>query len=175
MDARDNLGRKVEFGDVVMPMTTNIGADHALRVGTGPGDLTEEEAYELTIGDLKKAFRTEFLNRFEGRENIILFRKLNMDTIEKIVFREIFHINAFYAQQSIDVRFPEAQLREFCAKVPRPRSAHAVLPGRIKRIEAMIVEKTMADAAFGGTLDIGFDGTSRNFTSNWIPHDRKAA
>jgi hypothetical protein len=34
---------------VVMPMTTNIGADHALRVGTGPGDLSEEEAYELTI------------------------------------------------------------------------------------------------------------------------------
>ena len=105
---RDNLGRKVEFGDVVMPMTTNIGADHALRVGTGPGDLTEEEAYELTIRDLKKAFRTEFLNRFDGRENIILFRKLNMDTIEKIVFREISRINAFYASQSIEVRFPEA-------------------------------------------------------------------
>ena len=49
------------------------------------------------------------------------------------------------------------------------------LPGRIKRIEAMIVEKTMADTAFGGTLDIGFDAASRNFTSNWIPHDRKAA
>ena len=49
------------------------------------------------------------------------------------------------------------------------------LPGRIKRIEAMIVEKTMADTGFSGTLDIGFDVTSRNFTSNWIPHDRKAA
>jgi ATP-dependent Clp protease ATP-binding subunit ClpB len=172
---RDNLGRKVEFGDVVMPMTTNIGADHALRVGTCPGDLTEEEAYELTIGDLKKAFRTEFLNRFEGRENIILFRKLNMDTIEKIVFREISRINAFYAQQSIDVRFPEAQMREFCAKTYAPEIGARGLPGRIKRIEAMIVEKTMADTAFGGTLDIGFDGTSHNFTSNWIAHDRKAA
>jgi ATP-dependent Clp protease ATP-binding subunit ClpB len=39
----------------------------------------------------------------------------------------------------------------------------------------MIVEKTMADTAFGGTLDIGFDAASRNFTSNWIPNDRKAA
>jgi len=172
---RDNLGRKVEFGDVAMPMTTNIGADHALRVGTGPGDLSEDEAYELTIRDLKKAFRTEFLNRFEGRENIILFRKLNMDTIEKIVFREISRINAFYAQQSIDVRFPEAQLREFCDKTYSPEIGARGLPGRIKRIEAMIVEKTMADAAFSGTLDIGFDATSRNFTSNWIPHDRKAA
>ena len=172
---RDNLGRKVEFGDVAMPMTTNIGADHALRVGTGPGDLSEDEAYELTIRDLKKAFRTEFLNRFEGRENIILFRKLNMDTIEKIVFREISRINAFYAQQSIDVRFPEAQLREFCDKTYSPEIGARGLPGRIKRIEAMIVEKTMADAAISGTLDIGFDATSRNFTSNWIPHDRKAA
>jgi len=172
---RDNLGRKVEFGDVAMPMTTNIGADHALRVGTGPGDLSEDEAYELTIRDLKKAFRTEFLNRFEGRENIILFRKLNMDTIEKIVFREIARINAFYASQSIEVRFPEPELREFCDKTYSPEIGARGLPGRIKRIEAMIVEKTMADAAISGTLDIGFDATSRNFTSNWIPHDRKAA
>lgn len=172
---RDNLGRKVEFGDVVMPMTTNIGADHALRVGTGPGDLSQEEAYELTIRDLKKAFRTEFLNRFEGRENIILFHKLNMDTIEKIVFREISRINAFYLAQSIEVRFPEAQLREFCDKTYSPEIGARGLPGRIKRIEAMIVDKTMADPAFSGTLDIGFDATSRNFTSSWIPHDRKAA
>jgi ATP-dependent Clp protease ATP-binding subunit ClpB len=172
---RDNLGRKVEFGDVVMPMTTNIGADHALRVGSGPGDLTEEEAYELTIRDLKKAFRTEFLNRFDGRENIILFRKLNMDTIEKIVFREISRINAFYASQSIEVCFPEAALREFCDKTYSPEIGARGLPGRIKRIEAMIVEKTMAAAACGGTLDIGFDAASRSFTSNWIPHDRKAA
>lgn len=172
---RDNLGRKVEFGDVVMPMTTNIGADHALRVGTGPGDLSQEEAYELTIRDLKKAFRTEFLNRFEGRENIILFHKLNMDTIEKIVFREISRINAFYLAQSIEIRFPEAQLREFCDKTYSPEIGARGLPGRIKRIEAMIVDKTMADPAFSGTLDIGFDATSRNFTSSWIPHDRKAA
>ena len=172
---RDNLGRKVEFGDVVMPMTTNIGADHALRVGSGPGDLTEEEAYELTIRDLKKAFRTEFLNRFDGRENIILFRKLNMDTIEKIVFREISRINAFYTSQSIEVRFPEAELREFCNKTYSPEIGARGLPGRIKRIEAMIVEKTMTAAACGGTLDIGFDAASRNFTSNWMPHDRKAA
>jgi ATP-dependent Clp protease ATP-binding subunit ClpB len=172
---RDNLGRKVEFGDVVMPMTTNIGADHALRVGTEPGDLTEEEAYELTIRDLKKAFRTEFLNRFDGRENIVLFRKLNMDTIEKIVFREISRINAFYASQSIEVRFPEAELREFCVKTYSPEIGARGLPGRIKRIEATIVEKTMAGGPCGGTLDIGFDAASRNFTSNWIPHDRKAA
>ena len=172
---RDNLGRKVEFGDVVMPMTTNIGADHALRVGSGPGDLTEEEAYELTIRDLKKAFRTEFLNRFDGRENIILFRKLNMDTIEKIVFREISRINAFYTSQSIEVRFPEAELREFCNKTYSPEIGARGLPGRIKRIEAMIVEKTMTTAACGGRLDIGFDAASRNFTSNWIPDDRKAA
>lgn len=172
---RDNLGRKVEFGDVVMPMTTNIGADHALRVGTGPGDITEDEAYELTIRDLKKAFRTEFLNRFEGRENIILFRKLNMDTIEKIVFREIARINAFYAARAIEVRFPEAQLREFCDKTYSPEIGARGLPGRIKRIEAMIVEKTMAETAFSGILDIGFDAASRNFTSHWTPHERKAA
>jgi ATP-dependent Clp protease ATP-binding subunit ClpB len=66
-------------------------------------------------------------------------------------------------------------LREFCAKTYAPEIGARGLPGRIKRIEAMIVEKTMADAGFGGTLDIGFDDTSRNFTSNWIPHDRKAA
>lgn len=172
---RDNLGRKVEFGDVVMPMTTNIGADHALRVGTGPGDLSQDEAFELTTRDLKKAFRTEFLNRFEGRENIILFHKLNMDTVEKIVFREISRINAFYAAQGITVRFAEAQLRDFCDKTYSPEIGARGLPGRIKRIEAMIVEKIMADPAFGGTLDIGFDAASRHFTSNWISHDKKAA
>jgi ATP-dependent Clp protease ATP-binding subunit ClpB len=73
------------------------------------------------------------------------------------------------------VRFPVAALREFCDKTYSPEIGARGLPGRIKRIEAMIVEKTMTSAICGGRLDIGFDAARRDFTSNWIPHDRKAA
>jgi ATP-dependent Clp protease ATP-binding subunit ClpB len=172
---RDNLGRKVEFGDIVMPMTTNIGAEHALRVGTGPDDISEEEALELTIRDLKKVFRPEFLNRFEGRENILLFKKLNMGTIEKIAVREITRVNEFYNAQQIDVTFPETQLREFCDKVYAPEIGARGIPGKIKKIESLIVDQLILDESFKGCLNIGFDPKTKGFTSNWTKHERKAA
>ena len=88
----DAKGRKVDFRNTIIIMTTNIGADLIQKdsvlgfIGKRNEAKTEEEAYqrmrEKLVEDLKRLFRPEFLNRLD---NIVVFRSLNKDDIKQIV------------------------------------------------------------------------------------------
>lgn len=150
---KDNIGRKCEFGDCLIPFTTNIGQEHMLNK-----ELTEAEAYERVMHDLEQFFKPEFLNRFEGRENILVFRSLGLDSIRRIANRELDRINANYAP-AISAVFPVDQLNAFCEKVYHPKIGARGIPGRIKTVEGFIVDKQLEDENFKGVMDISFDGT----------------
>jgi ATP-dependent Clp protease ATP-binding subunit ClpC len=88
----DAKGRKVDFRNTILIMTSNIGADLIQR-DTSFGFAvrkdeakTQEEAYnkmrEKLMGELKHLFRPEFLNRIDG---IVVFRSLTKDDIRSIV------------------------------------------------------------------------------------------
>jgi ATP-dependent Clp protease ATP-binding subunit ClpC len=88
----DAKGRKVDFRNTILIMTSNIGADLIQR-DTSFGFAvrkdeakTQEEAYnkmrEKLMGELKHLFRPEFLNRIDG---IVVFRSLTKDDIRNIV------------------------------------------------------------------------------------------
>ncbi len=83
----DSQGRKVDFKNTVIIMTSNIGArkitDNAKSIGfsdTG-SDGDYEKIKESVMSELKKSFRPEFLNRID---ETIVFKKLNEDEIKKI-------------------------------------------------------------------------------------------
>jgi ATP-dependent Clp protease ATP-binding subunit ClpB len=160
---KDNIGRRCEFGDAIMPFTTNIGQEHMLRVGK---DLTEEEAYEETMKDLERFFKPEFLNRFEGRENIIILKSLQLDAIERIAERELGKINEFFAPK-IQAVFPRNQLNQFCSTVYTPKVGARGIPGKIKTIEGFIVDRTLEDASFSGTVNVAFDAKTMALTVLW--------
>jgi len=81
----DSLNRTVDFRNVVLIMTSNVGAPTLKKtLGFGSGD--EESSYETMkkklLGDLKKVFRPEFLNRID---ETIVFRSLTREELKQIV------------------------------------------------------------------------------------------
>jgi ATP-dependent Clp protease ATP-binding subunit ClpC len=84
----DSLGRKVDFRNTIIIMTSNIGARDIRNMGKGigfsPGDGDFDYAkMKSTIQDaLKKVFNPEFLNRID---DVLTFRPLEKDDIYKII------------------------------------------------------------------------------------------
>ncbi len=89
----DSLGRRVDFKNTIIIMTSNIGSRELKDFGQGVGFATkakEESANEYSKGviqkALKKAFAPEFLNRID---DIILFNALTRGDIHKIIDIEL--------------------------------------------------------------------------------------
>jgi ATP-dependent Clp protease ATP-binding subunit ClpC len=85
----DAQGRKVDFKNAIVIMTSNIGARDIVRntsLGFGPstesGGLSYEDVKQRVTGELKTVFRPEFLNRVD---EVIVFHDLSHDEIEQIV------------------------------------------------------------------------------------------
>lgn len=89
----DGLGRKVDFKNTILIMTSNIGARQLQDFGTGVGFGTkarqdQEDVEKKTViqNALRKAFSPEFLNRVD---DMILFQNLKRDDIHKIIDLEL--------------------------------------------------------------------------------------
>ncbi|MGZ4091110.1 MAG: ATP-dependent Clp protease ATP-binding subunit, partial [Bacteroidia bacterium] len=89
----DSLGRKIDFKNTIIIMTSNIGARQLKDFGTGVGFGTttrkegETEASNAVIQNaLKKAFAPEFLNRID---DVIMFNSLERADIHKIIDIEL--------------------------------------------------------------------------------------
>ncbi|MGN8226402.1 ATP-dependent Clp protease ATP-binding subunit [Gracilimonas sp. BCB1] len=84
----DSLGRRVDFRNTIIIMTSNIGARDIRNMGKGIGFDTDDSAFDYakmksTIQDaLKKVFNPEFLNRID---DVITFRPLEKDDIFQII------------------------------------------------------------------------------------------
>jgi ATP-dependent Clp protease ATP-binding subunit ClpC len=89
----DSLGRKIDFRNTVMIMTSNIGARQLQDFGTGVGfgtsakqDRVADDRKSVVEGALKRAFAPEFLNRID---DIIMFNSLNREHIHEIIDLEL--------------------------------------------------------------------------------------
>lgn len=89
----DSLGRKIDFKNTIIIMTSNIGARQLKDFGTGVGFSTQtrtEHSDEMAKGvvenALRKAFAPEFLNRID---DVIMFNSLNKEDIHKIIDIEL--------------------------------------------------------------------------------------
>ena len=86
----DGLGRKVDFKNTIIIMTSNIGTrelkDFGAGVGFHTGELTKERSDSVIRKALNRQFSPEFLNRVD---DIVTFGSLNHDSILKIVDIEL--------------------------------------------------------------------------------------
>ena len=83
----DGQGRKVDFSNTVIIMTSNVGAREIAKPGTmgfgaGAGQLSDKEIKSRAMGELKRLFRPEFLNRVD---EIVVFKALSKEQIRGIV------------------------------------------------------------------------------------------
>ena len=89
----DSLGRKINFKNCVIIMTSNIGVRKLQDFGTGIGFGTSSKAYveeeqkrDMLKKELQKFFAPEFLNRID---EIVVFKSLNREDVKKIVLLEV--------------------------------------------------------------------------------------
>jgi len=111
----DAKGRRVDFRNSIIVMTSNIGAE-LIRKGSTLGfavssDETKnrqqdyERMKEKLLGELKKTFRPEFLNRVDG---VIVFHPLNKEHIRKIVDLMLAIITERLAEKAIKLEVTDA-------------------------------------------------------------------
>ena len=106
----DGKGRTVDFRNVVIIMTSNVGATSLHRT-LGFGAADEDYRYEIMnhriLSNLKRTFRPEFLNRID---EIIVFHPLNEEHIKQIVGIMIDELNRKVAEYNLKVEVtPEAR------------------------------------------------------------------
>ncbi|MDR1457919.1 MAG: ATP-dependent Clp protease ATP-binding subunit [Puniceicoccales bacterium] len=104
----DSLGRKVDFRNTILIMTTNIGAQFLQRsttLGFGSDDESDfQKAKESIIEEAKRAFKPEFINRLT---DMIVFRQLSHDDLSKIVDLEIAKIVERLKPKDIKLKMEE--------------------------------------------------------------------
>ena len=84
----DSAGQMVNFKNVIVLMTSNIGAKQASEMGKGLGFVTDESSNKKSIIEksLKQTFTPEFINRID---QIVYFNSLSEDNLKEIVKLEI--------------------------------------------------------------------------------------
>lgn len=110
----DSFGRKVDFKNTIIIMTSNIGAEMLKKQGSiGFKSQTEEVTYqsmkERLLDEVKKAFKPEFLNRVD---DIIVFRSLTKEDLLHIVELEVRDVESRLKDQNIKLEL-SADAKDF--------------------------------------------------------------
>ena len=118
----DSQGRKVDFKNTVIIMTSNVGARLITEKQSSLGFNSENENVEesekkdikeLVTGELRKVFRPEFLNRVD---DIIVFNKLNKDEIKQIAVKMLKTLENRLDKMNIKISFTDNAVSEIADK-----------------------------------------------------------
>jgi ATP-dependent Clp protease ATP-binding subunit ClpC len=110
----DSQGRTVDFRHCIVIMTSNVGASEIARntplgfsVGDDEAGMTYDDMKNRVMGELKKVFRPEFLNRID---EVIVFHKLQKEEIKQIVDLLLLRIRESLAERELQLDLtPEAE------------------------------------------------------------------
>ncbi len=105
----DNNGRKADFRNVIIIMTTNAGAETMNKATIG--FTTAREAGD-EMADIKRLFTPEFRNRLDA---IVSFRALNEEIIMRVVDKFLLQLEAQLAEKKVEATFTDA-LRKYLSK-----------------------------------------------------------
>lgn len=144
----DSFGRRVDFRNTILIMTSNVGAEIIRKRGslgfkTITDDISYEEMKELLFEEVKKAFKPEFLNRLD---ETIVFRPLSKVDLEKIVDIEIAYVNSRLMEQGVEVELTQ-EARDFFVE----KGFDPVFGARpLKRIIQRFLEDPLAEDIIKG-------------------------
>ncbi len=159
----DSLGRKIDFRNTIVIMTSNVGARQIQDFGRSIGFETkarkeQEEANTKSMIEnaLKKAFAPEFLNRID---DVIMFNALEKEDINKIIKIEIeklyqrvrdlgYHIAIsdkaldFIADKGFDKRYGARPLKRAIQRYVEDLLAEEIVNGKIKENDSILLDYT---------------------------------
>jgi ATP-dependent Clp protease ATP-binding subunit ClpA len=150
----DNNGRKADFRNVTIIMTTNAGAELLSRATMG---FTQTKDTGDEMAEIKRLFTPEFRNRLDAT---ISFAELNHDTILKVVDKFLLELEAQLHEKKVEPSFTGA-LKEFLAKKgfdPRmgARPMARLIQDTIRK--ALADELLFGRLVHGGRVTIDVDG-----------------
>ena len=114
----DSTGRRVDFKNTVIIMTSNLGAKQiagqskSIGFGEDKDRISDEKIKSAVMGELKKAFRPEFLGRID---EVIVFSQLTSEEIEEIAGRMIDTLKNRLRAMDLDVAFTD-EIKKLVAK-----------------------------------------------------------
>lgn len=164
----DAKGRKVNFKNSIVVLTSNIGAEHIDRMtkfGFGGGDTNDtskyNEAKERVMGSLKDYFRPEFLNRLD---EIILFNILAPEAIHDIVLMQIDIVKKRLADKDITLEVSDEVLAYLAKEGYNPQYGARPLKRLIQTkiltpVASMMISQGVLE---GGSVSVGL-GKDGNF------------
>jgi ATP-dependent Clp protease ATP-binding subunit ClpC len=154
----DAKGRRTDFRNAIIVMTSNVGADMIKRqTSLGFNLVRDEDSEEKTTYDdmrkklndaLKRAFRPEFINRLDST---VIFRSLNKEDIQKIVRLELDKVSIRLDEHEIALRATPEALNEIAAQGYDPEMGARPL----RRVIQLKVEDPLSDRLLGGEFNDG--------------------
>ncbi len=145
----DSQGRTVDFKNTIIIMTSNIGSSYLLE-GINENGSIKPEAEEMVMNDLKAHFRPEFLNRLD---EIIMFKPLTKDNIERIVDLLIKDVNRRLADKELKVKLTDTAKKYIVDNGFDPM--YGARP--LKRYVQKTVETLAAKLILKGDINVGDD------------------
>jgi len=153
----DAKGRRVDFRNSIIVMTSNVGAE-LIRKGSTIGFTvhdeakTQQESYERMkeklLGELKKTFRPEFLNRIDG---VVVFHALTREHIREIVDLMLVSATQQLAEKEIKLEVTEAA-KDFLGE----KGYDEVFGARpLRRVIQDMVEDKLSDDLLRGKFQSG--------------------
>ncbi len=142
----DNNGRKADFRNVVLVMTTNAGAQEAARASIG---FTEQDHSSDALEALKKMFTPEFRNRLDA---IIQFNSLPLEVIKTVVDKFLTELQSQLDAKKVELDVDDAA-REWLAKEGYDEKMGARPMQRL--IQEKIKRRLAEDILFGDLADGG--------------------
>ena len=106
----DSFGRKVDFRNCIIIMTSNVGAEILRKQGSlgfkaQSGDMSYQQMKEKLLDEVKRTFKPEFLNRID---DIIVFRPLEKQDLYKIIEIEIKGVQERLSDQKISFELDQS-------------------------------------------------------------------
>jgi ATP-dependent Clp protease ATP-binding subunit ClpC len=162
----DSLGRKVDFKNCLIILTSNVGVTQLSRIGDGLGFKTEatlankdSENRSIIESALKKKFAPEFLNRID---ETIIFNRLSSEDIHKIIYIELDALKGRLLDKGYEIKLDKAAI-EFLAKEGYDDAYGARPLGRAIQVHIgdLIADEILLDKIHeGDVVNISFNKTT---------------
>ena len=147
----DALGNTVDFKNVIIIMTSNIGARFIQKKGAlgfqANTDTTREKMEEMVMSSVRQTFNPEFINRLD---EIIIFDQLIDDELLEVVQLQIEQINKTMTRHGLEVRLTDEAKRWIVEKTCADRS-YGARP--LRRALQKYVEDPLSEALIQGQLE----------------------
>ena len=141
----DNNGRKADFRNVIVIMTTNAGAETMSKSTIG---FTTARQSGDEMGDIKRLFTPEFRNRLDA---IVSFKALDEQIILRVVDKFLLQLETQLGEKKVDVTFTDS-VRKFLAK----KGFDPLMGARpMQRLIQDMISKALADELLFGQLTDG--------------------